>query len=153
MRLRPARWEDGENLRRWRNDPVTRRNSLNTGKIGLREHGAWLEKTLADKTSRLYIMEDSRRRPLGQVRVTSAAGRVGNVHLVVDPEVRGRGVGREALKIAASLVRRDLKVRTLVAHIKPENVPSVVAFLKAGFVFQRLERVKGRLCYRLAIPI
>lgn len=44
--------------------------------------------------------------------------------------------------------RRAWAVTRVTALVQPANVASAIAFLKAGFVFRRVERVKGRDVYR-----
>jgi RimJ/RimL family protein N-acetyltransferase len=63
--------------------------------------------------------------------------------------MRGRGLGRQALQRITDRLFRTGEVKVFVAHVKPGNVASTVAFLNAGFEFDRRVRVKGTECYQL----
>lgn len=153
IRLRLAVPSDGRPVWLWRNDSLTRRFSFNTGKVPLAGHQAWFEGKLKQANSRLYIVEDAKRHSLGQVRVEKTTRGIGYINIGLDARARGRGVGLAAIKGAARRVRRTLGIKTLAARIKPENVGSVTAFLKAGFHFIKVERVQGSLCYRLELSL
>jgi N-acetylneuraminate synthase len=61
------------------------------------------------------------------------AGRCVDVSLIVAPEARGRGLGRQVLQAAADVLKRE-GIDTLLAEIRPENDASRRAFAAAGFV-------------------
>jgi hypothetical protein len=46
--LRDMLSSDSETVLRWRNDPETRRNSINTAEVTPDEHARWFAKVLAD---------------------------------------------------------------------------------------------------------
>ena len=149
LRLRLVTMADGPVLLAWRNDPETRRQSFVQDRVRLRTHLAWLAGKLADPTCWLFLAVDQRDRPVGQVRLERLSRGVAEVHISVAPEARGRGVARATLALAAGASSGTMAVRTLVAHVRPDNVASVIAFVKAGFEFQRRTKVKGTACYRL----
>jgi RimJ/RimL family protein N-acetyltransferase len=136
--LRRARLADSERLLDWRNDPGTRRWYVHPAHVPLRDHQAWLARKLADRNCRIYIAE-ARRAPVGQLRL-ERAGRAAEVSLSVDGTARGRGVGALMLRRAVAAARREFHATRLVAYVRPENVASAVAFLKAGYRFTRLAR-------------
>jgi RimJ/RimL family protein N-acetyltransferase len=144
--LRRARSEDAELLLQWRNDAETRRWYLQRARVPRRDHEGWLSLKLADRACRIYIVEE-RGRPVGQLRVERIAPRAAEVSLSVDAASRGRGIGSEILKRAATAARRELRATKLLAHVRPENVASAIAFLKAGFRFTGLERHGGARMY------
>lgn len=146
LRLRDAMAVDGPLLRQWRNDPRVYRHYLTPRRVTRDEHERWLTARLSDSRCRLYILETDGR-PAGQIRL-DLRGQGAEVSLCVDPRCQGRGLGRDALKLAAAKARR-LGLRHLEAVTLPENVASTVAFLRAGFRFERLVRSSGRPVYRL----
>jgi RimJ/RimL family protein N-acetyltransferase len=147
--LRRARSEDAERLLQWRNDPETRRWYLQRARVPRRDHEGWLSLKLNDRGCRIYIVEE-RGVPVGQLRIERVGPSAAEVSLSVDAAARGRGIGSTMLKRAAAAARRELRVAKLLAHVRPENVPSAVAFLKAGFRFTALERHGGANTYVFA---
>ena len=136
--LRRARIADSERLLDWRNDPDTRRWYVRSARVPLSDHRAWLARKLADRNCRLYIAE-ARKTPIGQLRL-ERAGRVAEISLSVDGAARGRGVGALMLRRAVTAARREFHATRLVAYVRPENVASAIAFLKAGYRFTKLAR-------------
>lgn len=149
-RLRAARPSDSGALLRWRNDSRVYRHYLTPRRVSRAEHERWLAARLTDRHCRLYILEAGSK-AAGQVRL-DLSGRAAEVSLCVDPALQGRGLGRRALELAAAKARR-LGLRKLLAVTLPENVPSTIAFLKAGYGFERRARAAGRPVYRLSLPL
>ena len=118
IELRPATMDDALVLFHWKNDPVMRRFSIVThDEIKWEDHIQWLKKHLHE----IFII-CSHRDTYGDVRLE------GNVIAIkLDPDSRGRGIGREAIGLAQDM--RD----ELVAYIVNGNVPSMRLFLGAGF--------------------
>lgn len=144
--LRPARPSDAALLRRWRNDPRVYRHYLTPRPVSASAHAAWLATRLSDRACRLFVLVDGGR-ACGQVRLDLGRGGA-EVSLCVDPARQGRGLGVRALNLAVAKARR-LGLGRLWALTRPPNVPSTVAFLKAGFEFERRARAGGRAVYRL----
>ena len=148
FRWAPATQEDGRLLWSWRNDSLARRNSLDSAKIPWTRHRRWLRKKLADRRCVILIAKDGKRGPLGQLRLDLAGRRAAAVSIAVGKRFRGQGLAAEMLRrIPADLAGRPLD--RCIAYIKPDNIASVVAFVKAGFEFRSLRRLKGSLMYRL----
>ena len=147
IELAPATEEDGRLIWAWRNDPAARRNSLNPGKIPLAHSLRWLKAKLADPRC-LILIARSGGKPVGQLRLDLVRPGAAQVSISVDPKSRGRGLGTLMLRaIPARLAGRRLT--RCLAVIKPDNVGSVVAFVKAGFRFASVSRIAGAPAYRL----
>jgi RimJ/RimL family protein N-acetyltransferase len=145
--LRRARIADSERLLDWRNDPETRRWYIQPDRVPRRHHQAWLARKLADRNCRIYIAE-SRSAAVGQLRL-ERAGRAAEVSLSVDGAARGRGMGALMLRRAVTAARREFHATRLVAYVRPENVASAIAFLKAGYRFTKLVRRGAVRAYML----
>jgi predicted dehydrogenase/RimJ/RimL family protein N-acetyltransferase len=131
--LRAAGAADAELLLAWRNDPQTRHWSRNGREIGIEEHASWLARTLADSSTRLWVAEVSERQ-IGQVRVGPRTNEeTAEVHIVLTPEARSRGLGTAILVQIAARALADPGLTTLCAYIKPDNEASLRAFTRAGF--------------------
>lgn len=144
--LRRARAEDSARLLAWRNDPDTRRWFLDPARVPPAAHHAWFTRRLHDDRSRIYIAEAAGT-PVGQLRLDRRGRLAAEVSFSVDRGHRGHGYGTLLLKRAPAAARRDLGVGRLVAHVKPDNVASAIAFLKAGFRFTGLRRRAGQSTY------
>ena len=130
--LRPADLSDEARLLEWRNEPTTRAASLNPREISPEDHRRWLASKLADAHCALFIiLADGQ--PIGQVRLDQLDGELAEVSLGLAPAARGRGAGREALRLAAAEARNRLGVKELAARIKADNEPSLRSFAAAGF--------------------
>jgi L-amino acid N-acyltransferase YncA len=139
---RKAELSDAATLWRWRNERDTRLASINTARVTLPSHKAWLEKKLSDERCALWIVSLGNK-PAAQVRLDGPS-----VSISLDKSLRGKGLGSQILKDLAPRAKKR-GVKKLTAVVKPGNVGSAIAFLKAGFVFAGFD---GKL-YRLERPL
>jgi RimJ/RimL family protein N-acetyltransferase len=130
--LRNATEDDEHRLLEWRNEAATRAASFTPGEISPQAHRRWFRRKLADSSCRLLIAEESGR-PVGQVRLDRLDRDVAEISIGLAPESRGRGLGREALRLAAAGAARELGARRLVARVKPANAQSLAVFRAAGY--------------------
>ena len=99
--LRPAELSDEARLLDWRNDPATRAASLSSGEVSSQDHRRWLASKLADSRCALFVILVNSK-PLGQVRIDLLDDELAEVSIGLAPEARGRGAGREALRLVAA---------------------------------------------------
>jgi RimJ/RimL family protein N-acetyltransferase len=133
LALREAQEDDEARLLRWRNESSTREVSLNPEKIPADDHHAWFGRRLSDPDCRLLIIEE-RGRPIGQVRLDRAARGVAYISISLTEGERGRGLGREALRLACSEAQRGLTVSELRALVRTENRASLRVFEVLDFM-------------------
>jgi RimJ/RimL family protein N-acetyltransferase len=131
--LRPVALSDENRLLAWRNDPATRASAFNEEEVTADEHSAWFARKLSDAACAMLIAEDAGE-PVAQVRLERVEPDVAEIHIAVDPAARGRGVGREVLRLAVAEGRSRLEVSRVRAHVKANNMASLRAFRAAGFV-------------------
>jgi CMP-N-acetylneuraminic acid synthetase/RimJ/RimL family protein N-acetyltransferase len=136
VRLRPVTAADRLALWRWRNDPATRRASFDRREIPLEEHTRWLERSLALRERKLWIVVAGAA-AVGTVRL-DVEDRAGTVSIALAPQARGRGLGVAALHALAGEGFGPLGLATLRARVRPDNRASLAAFRRAGYV------VRGR---------
>ena len=136
----------------WRNEASTRRWFLDSSRVARRSHLAWLERTLSAGDVRLYVAEVARQ-PVGQLRLARRRGNLAEVSFSVDRRQRGKGIGVVLLRRAAAAARRDLAVQRVEGLVKPENVASAVAFLKAGYRFTGLRTRASQSTYVFALSL
>jgi RimJ/RimL family protein N-acetyltransferase len=133
MSLRPAKIEDARPLFEWRNAPETRQYFNDVAPIEWSAHVTWLQNLLRDHRRHLLIgmVQD---RPVGVLRY-DVEDDVAVVSIYLVPGQSGRGLGTELLRRGAAWARNSLpSVTRLAAQILPENVGSIRAFTKAGFI-------------------
>lgn len=130
--LRPADFSDEERLLEWRNEPTTRAASLTTAEVSAEDHQRWLRGKLDDPDTALFIVLDDGE-AIGQVRLDRLDHALAEVSIGLAPEARGRGAGREALRLAAREAGERLGVRELSAQVKPDNEASLRSFAAAGY--------------------
>lgn len=126
MILRPATLQDAEMLLEWRNDELTRANSINSGIIGLKEHRHWLDGVIASHSRKLLIAEINRA-PIGTVRIDVEPD-CSEMSWTVAPLERGKGYGKKMVAIAISLTKG-----VIIAKIKKHNAASIAIAESNGF--------------------
>ena len=119
-RLRPATMDDAKILFDWRNDPLTRQHSHNSGEVPWKSHLAWLQTSLANPARTLYIAE-SDGTAVGTVRADLLEGGEYELSWTVAPEARGKGFGKQ---MVLQFAREMLSGKRLLAEVKRGNIAS-----------------------------
>lgn len=130
--IRSATLQDAIHLYLWRIHPSTRTMMRETGDIRWEDHLAWLKATL-DNPDRYLFVGLCDGQPVGTARL-DVEGTEAEISVTVAPECRGAGVGSELIRVATQQVLDNQMVTKVMARIKPENVGSLRAFAKAGYV-------------------
>lgn len=121
---------DRDALLAWRNDPVTRMNSVSTDPVTPAAHAAWMGTVLGDPDRVLVIGEATEGEPIGMVRFDLSDSHA-EVSINLSPAARGRSLSAALLVAAERWVAGRANV--LRARIKPGNIPSTRAFERAGY--------------------
>lgn len=133
FRLRPATASDARLLWKWRNDPSTRRWCFDTEEVPWHTHQEWLAARLADQNALLYIGEDVSGEPVGVARF-SLRGSEAEIHVIVSPDARGRGIGSALISLACTrLFSAREAIQCITARTAAGNQASMRAFQKARF--------------------
>jgi RimJ/RimL family protein N-acetyltransferase len=131
--LRPATEGDEKLLLEWRNEPETRRQSLQQAPVSPEQHAQWFRDRLARPTEcRVYIAEVEGA-PVGQARVDLTCEGRGEISVAVATGFRGRGLGRRLIAEATERAAAELGAHTVTAVVKSENIASLRAFEAAGY--------------------
>jgi len=129
IRICPMLEEHVDQLYQWQQAPDVRQYFRNSSMPGYHEHVAWFIQKLNDPKSQLYLVLCGGV-PAGVLRFDYVAGSDSfEVSIIVAPDFQGSGIGTIVLKMARALLP-DFR---LSAEIDPDNLPSVAAFLAAGF--------------------
>jgi len=130
--LKPADKSDLKRIFEWRNHPLVRGKSFNTGKISWGEHVGYWKKRLCSKGKHsLIVVADGNNTGLIRLDRMRESGDY-EVSIMIDPAMHGKGVGTTALKKTKEFARKK-EIRRLHARIKAKNIGSIKAFEAAGF--------------------
>ena len=142
IKVRTANASDCNRIFRWANDNDTRCNSFNQEVIDWYEHCKWLSQRLANPNCMLLICQDELGNALGVVRFDIESDEA-VISINLNPEVRGMGwSGFIIIRAADELFKRH-NISKLNAFIKIQNIRSIKAFEKAGFLRIGLCSIKG----------
>jgi UDP-2,4-diacetamido-2,4,6-trideoxy-beta-L-altropyranose hydrolase len=144
LRLRPARWQDCEQIWQWANDPATRQASFQSNEIPWEQHVQWFRQKLEEVNSIFWIAIDAQDCPIGQVRFDSLSTNVMQISLSVAPNSRNQGLGVEMLKVAIRQIFCHSTILAISAWIKPENSASIRTFEMVQFIKIGSEYKNGR---------
>jgi UDP-2,4-diacetamido-2,4,6-trideoxy-beta-L-altropyranose hydrolase len=148
--IRNADAGDIQLLWEWANEPAVRAASFSRDPIPWGDHQHWMERRLADPHTRLYVGIDSADLPVGQVRF-DLHGSDAILSVTVDPKFRGRGYSPVLLSQSCSKLFRETPTVLVEAFVKPDNVASLRAFIRAGFTETGQTLQKGQPAVRFAI--
>lgn len=130
--LRPATQHDADLLLTWRNHPITRCNSLCQDEIDRATHLEWLDSRLNSSDCHLFIAQNSKGTPVGQVRF-EIRGKEAYISIGTAPERFGFGIGGTMVRLALAWLAQAHPRATAVALVRPENHISRKMFEHAGF--------------------
>jgi RimJ/RimL family protein N-acetyltransferase len=137
--VRPANLDDLDDLLLWRNDPLTRKMSLNSAFVQRAEHEVWFRRAINDSDRVIYIGQLPSGK-LGMCRFEkNLDGSAWEVSINLNPTMRGRHLSEGFLRRCVELFRTEHPT-PLVATIKADNRASTKLFLKCGFVIVREAR-------------
>ena len=125
--VRPATAADADLLLAWRNDPVTRRWSVQPDPVPADGHARWLADALV--TGRILIAEQAGA-PIATVRFDPIADGGYEVSLTIAPDARGRRLARPVLEAAHDTLPPGARVQ---ARIHRDNTASRRAFTAACY--------------------
>lgn len=130
--IRKATIEDMDLVFRWANDEEERKNSFNPEKILYEDHCNWFKKRLEALDCAFYILMDGDS-PAGKCRLNFENSEA-VISYSVAPSYRGRGLGKKLLLLVKEAVKEEYPdIKTLVAQVKEDNIPSQKVFLSLGY--------------------
>jgi UDP-2,4-diacetamido-2,4,6-trideoxy-beta-L-altropyranose hydrolase len=139
----PANASDCNRIFQWANDKDTRCYSFNQEVINWDEHCIWLSQRLADPNCLLLICQDELGNALGVVRFDIESDEA-VVSINLNQEVRGTGwSGFIIMRATDELFKRRHDISKLNAFIKIQNIRSIRAFERAGFLRMGPCSIKG----------
>ena len=136
--MRRAKELDIQTLWTWRNDPTTIKNSATGKYITWNEHVKWFNNVINSGIVQIFVGLDADTDCLfGMVRFELDKNSSScEVSINLSRESRGEGLSRRLLLGAINNCEFQGPL-TLLAYIKPQNIPSIRCFEGCGFGFKR----------------
>ena len=138
--LRPVALADvNETYRSWMNDPAVMQYTESRFQThSLEQIRQYVLSVQADESSCFFaIIEKKTGKHIGNIKI----GHIHPVHrhadvgiILGDKTCWGKGYAAESLRLVAGYARQSLQLHKLMAGIYANNIGSIQAFLKAGFV-------------------
>lgn len=141
--LRRATINDADVVLEWRNESATRRASFSDRSITRDEHLAWFSERLVLTHDESIWMVERDGAVVGNGRICIENDNRAAVSIVIDPELRGQGIGTAAIRLLSDKIIR--MKRTPVAYIRPDNTQSMRAFCSAGFYTKFFDETRMEL--------
>ena len=126
--LRLADSNDCKRIFDMRNDPWIVSLGTSQKAVEWKEHVRWFDRILKNPDCQLWLIEPA----MGTVRVMRN-GDFATATIYLLKKFTGKGVGPWALREACNLAFCRWNIKRIKAHIRYENRPSLVTFLKVGF--------------------
>ena len=150
LKLRQVCEDDCGLLWEWANDPDVRAVSFSSEPIPWEHHVQWFESKLDDPNCVFYVAVDSEGVPIGQVRY-DINGNEAVISTSIAQELRGKGYGSAAIRLASYKLFGTSTVRVINAYVKQDNNASARAFVRAGFKDLGTTTVHGHQAIHLAL--
>lgn len=132
--LRKITYADTDMIVRWRNSEAVRCNFFYREEFSAETHLKWMDTKVKSGEVVQYIIEVDGR-PVGSTYFRDIdRGRASAEYGVfIGEDVRGRGIGTEALKLTLDKAVGELGLRHIIARAIEGNDASINCFLHAGF--------------------
>lgn len=145
--FRKAEFEDARLLWEWTNDPYTRSQFFNEAHVSWTTHLEWFSEKLDSSDCIIYIAENQKKVPIGQIRFEKNDQMRWSVSTSISESFRGMGLGSVLIKKGTCKFFSEVKSRSAFAIIKSSNRASIKSFLKAGYIFKELQQdINGIPC-------
>ena len=151
LTLRRAKPEDCCLVWEWANDLNVRVSAFDSALIPWEDHQKWFVGKLTASNSVILIAGNASSQPVGQVRFDWNAHGDAEVDVSVDRERRGSGLGSALIRRAADEAFGYLPITSINAYVKPDNLASARAFVKAGFTQLTKVTVRGHEAIHLRL--
>ena len=133
MKITKASNNDSLDIFQWRNDPLTRQNSVNTDPVSLKDHNQWFNEVLNSRNTELLIgIKDSIKVGVCRFSLNNLSNSV-EVSINLNPLMRGKRISKKLLEDSINYYLKNNKVM-LTATIRIDNIPSIKIFEELNFI-------------------
>ena len=141
MKITKASNNDSLDIFQWRNDPLTRQNSINTDPVSLEDHKQWFNEVLNSRNTELLIgIKDSIKVGVCRFSFNNLSNSV-EVSINLNPLMRGKRISKKLLEESINYYLKNNKVM-LTATIRIDNIPSIRIFEELNFI-----KIKSIECF------
>ena len=132
--LRNIRYEDTDLIVRWRNSEAVRCNFFYREEFTAETHLKWMDTKVKNGEVVQYIIEVDGR-PVGSTyfRDIDRKNLSAEYGVFIGEDVRGRGIGTEALRLTLDKAVSELGLKHIIARAIEGNNASINCFFHAGF--------------------
>jgi len=135
--IREAKTRDSRFIFDLSNEKIVRDNSIKKRKIDWEEHIKWFNKKLNDNNYEFFVIYDEHNNFIGQIRYEISDDKA-VVSISITKNFREEKLASKILAdSAAILFRNKEKIERVFAYIRKENIASLRAFEKAGYIFEK----------------
>lgn len=138
--LRKINFYDIELLWHLRNQPDVYKYFRQNRRVSWEKHIKWIVPIILGMAKKDLFMIQHESLPIGQIRFDYQKNKEAKVSIAILKEFRGRGISRESFKKAVKLVKKEKKLKTIIAEVHKNNIPSQRFFKKLNF---KLKEKKG----------
>jgi len=143
LTLRLASKDDCLLLWELANDPSVRLQSLSMDPIPWESHVKWFNEKIDDINTVIVIGEDGEKRAIGVRRFEIQNDKSVRSSIIIKSEFRSKGYGTELIRVSNDYLFKNYDVQVHNAYIKPNNISSLKAFEKLGYVNQGTIEIDG----------
>lgn len=135
IRIRPITYDDTDLIVKWRNLDAVRNNFFYREEFTVATHLNWMDTKVKSGEVVQYIIEADGR-PVGStyLRDIDREKLSAEYGVFIGEDVRGRGIGTEALGLTLYKAQSELGLKHIIARAIEDNEASINCFLHAGFV-------------------
>jgi RimJ/RimL family protein N-acetyltransferase len=148
---RPANLNDIELYFNWANDDSVRMNSYSSELIPYESHVNWFKNNLNKDYSLMLVFENDFKQAIGQVRIQKFDSNSAIIGISIDANFRGKSYSSRMIASASQDYFLKYQISTIHAYIKCENLPSKLAFEKAGYTQLEIIDFENTPSYHLVI--
>lgn len=142
FKLRPVFEKDKNWLFALRNDKSAYKYFLNPKSVSLKEHSIWFSNVLFQKSEFVYIVLNMNNKKIAMVKF-SIKGTIAKIGINIEKNSRAKHLGTKIIKRTSQLFfKKYKKIKKIIALIKNDNFPSVIAFSRAGY---KISGIKGKI--------
>ena len=138
--LRKVNFSDIEFLWYLRNQPDVYKYFRINKEVKWEEHIKWIIPVLLGIASKDIFIIQKELLPIGQVRFDYQKNQEAEVSIAILKEFREGGVGRESFEKTVELLKKEKKVKAIIAEVHKNNISSKKLFEKLNF---KLREKKG----------